>query len=116
MYHRCERTADIGGFYNAFGFKVAEDSYSRPDFVGTELEFMHLLLLKRAYAIEQDWPEHAEVCAEAELEFLKEHLEWWIPQLCETLRGASTCAFYRSLSNFLERFIQSEAAANLQPA
>lgn len=116
IFYRHQRIADIAGFYGAFGFRVSEDAHMRPDFIGTELEFMCMLLLKRAYALEQGWEDKAEICMDAERKFFSEHLEWWIPQLCETIRGASECAFYRSLGNFLESFIQNEASKYLQPA
>lgn len=116
IFNRYQRIADIAGFYRAFGFELAAESHQRADFVGTELEFMHVVLLKHAYAIEQGWDDQAEVCREASGKFLAEHLEWWIPAMCEKLRGASSCAFYQSLSDFLESFIQSEASRQLQPA
>lgn len=116
IFYRYQRMADIAGFYRAFGFENSTDSYQRPDYVGTELEFMHLLLLKHAYAVEQGWDEESQICEEAAGKFVHEHLEWWVPSMCEKLRGASSCAFYRSLSNFLESFIKSEASRYLQPA
>lgn len=116
IFYRHQRIADISGFYNAFGFEVSQQEHQRPDFIGTELEFMCMLLLKRTYALEQSWNDEAEVCLDAERKFFTEHLEWWMPQLCETIRGASSCAFYISLSNFLESFIRNEALRYLQPA
>lgn len=116
IFYRYQRMADIAGFYRAFGFENSTESFQRPDYVGTELEFMHLLLLKHAYAVEQGWDEKSQICEEAEGKFVHEHLEWWVPSMCEKLRGASSCAFYRSLSNFLEAFIKSEASRYLQPA
>ena len=116
IFHRYQRMADISGFYNAFGFELSQESHQRPDFIGTELEFVKLLLLKRAYAIEQGWEDKAKICEDAETEFFREHIEWWIPTMCEKLREASKCAFYRSISNFLEPFIRHEASRYLQPA
>ncbi|MAG36402.1 MAG: hypothetical protein CL878_09180 [Dehalococcoidia bacterium] len=116
IFNRQQRLADAAGFYRAFGFELAGDAYQRADFVGTELEFMHVVLIKHAYALEQGWDDQAEACKDAEGKFLSEHLEWWIPAMCEKLRGASTCAFYRSLSHFLESFIRSEASEYPQPA
>lgn len=116
IFYRYQRMADIAGFYRAFGFENSTDSYQRPDYVGTELEFMQLLLLKHAYAIEQGWEDESQICENAESKFVHEHLEWWVPSMCEKLRGASSCAFYKSLSNFLESFVGSEASRYLQPA
>ena len=116
IFYRFQRIADVAGFYRAFGFELAADSHQRADFVGTELEFMHVLLLKQAYAVENGWHDQAEACNEAERKFFREHLEWWIPSMCQRLRGASSCTFYKSLSDFLESFIRSEESRYLQPA
>ena len=116
IFNRYQRMADVGGFYRAFGFEPSGDAHQRPDFIGLELEFMQLLLIKRAYAMEQGWDDKVEACRDAEKEFLKEHLAWWVPAMCENLRGASTCAYYKQLSDFLEAFIASEASRQLQPA
>jgi TorA maturation chaperone TorD len=116
IFYRHQRIADVSGFYKAFGFERAEELFQRFDFVGTELEFMCLLLLKRAYAIEHGMDDQADICAEAETKFFNEHLEWWIPTMCEKLLGADTCGFYPSLSSFLNSFIVSESSKYLQPA
>ena len=114
IFNRYQRMADVGGFYRAFGFEPATDAHQRPDFIGLELEFMQILLIKRAYAMEQRWDDKVQACLDAEREFLKEHLAWWVPAMCENLRGASTCAYFRQLSDFLEAFIGSEASRQLQ--
>ena len=116
IFYRHQRIADVSGFYKAFGFERAEESFQRPDFVGTELEFMCLLLLKQAYAVEQEMHEESEVCADAETKFFNEHLEWWIPAMCENLLGADVCGFYPSLSSFLKSFMVNETSRYLQPA
>ena len=116
IFYRHQRIADVSGFYRAFGFERSTESFERQDFVGMELEFMQVLLLKLAYAMQNGWDDQAEMCRDAEAKFFKEHLEWWIPDMCERLRGASPCEFYKSLSSFLESFIKSEASRYLQPA
>jgi TorA maturation chaperone TorD len=116
IFYRHQRIADIAGFYRAFGFEIAPDSHQRADFVGTELEFMRVLLLKQAYALENGWDEKALACRDAEGKFFREHLEWWIPSMCSALKGAGKCAFYTALGGFLESFIRSEASRYLQPA
>jgi TorA maturation chaperone TorD len=116
IFHRHERIANVSGFYKAFGFERAEQSFQRPDFVGAELEFMCLLLLKRAYAVDRGLDEESEVCAKAESKFFNEHLEWWIPEMCDNLQEADVCGFYTSLGSFLRSFIVNETSRYLQPA
>lgn len=115
IFNRYQRLADVAGFYRAFGFDVSNESFQRADFIGTELEFMQVLLLKRAYAEEQGWNTETQTCVAAENIFIKEHLEWWVTSMCEGLREDKTCAFYTSLSKFLDHFVRTEALRCLQP-
>jgi DMSO reductase family type II enzyme chaperone len=109
-FTRTHRMADAAGFYQAFGMQPAESAGQRPDFIGTELEFMYLLLLKEMYAEEKRWEEQAAICREAQARFFHEHLAWWVPQLCDKLEAASSCAYYRTLATFLKAFIEAEKA------
>ena len=77
-YRQSQEMADISGFYRAFGFQVGGEQRERPDFLGTELEFLYVLSLKEAYAAEQGIEEHVEVCVEARRAFLRDHLGCWI--------------------------------------
>ena len=116
LFYRRQRIADVSEFYKAFGFERAEQSFQRPDFVGAELEFMCLLLLKRAYAVDRGSDEESEVCATAESKFFNKHLEWWIPEMCDNLQEAGVSGFYTSLGSFLRSFIVNETSRYLQPA
>lgn len=116
IFNRYQRMADIAGFYRAFGFESAEASPERPDFVGSELEFMNILALKEAYAIEQDWGEKADVCRDAQAKFFAEHLEWWVPPMCQKLTAATDSDYYRALTVFLEALIAEDRMKCLQPA
>ncbi len=115
-FARAHRMADAAGFYQAFGMQPAAQAGQRPDFIGTELEFMYLLILKQLYAEEQDWEEQAAVCREAQAKFFREHLAWWIPKLCDKLESTSSCPYYRDLASFLRAFIQAEETRFPSPA
>jgi TorA maturation chaperone TorD len=116
IFNRYQRLADVAGFYRAFGFNVSNCSRQRPDFIGTELEFMQVLLLKRAYAEEQGWNTETQTCVSAESIFIGEHLEWWVKLMCKNLRGDETCTFHTSLSNFLEHFVRTEGLRYMKTA
>ncbi len=77
-YRMSQELADIAGFYNAFGFTPGGVVRERPDHIAVELEFMHVLSLKEAYAAQRDIQEHIEVCQQAQRKFLSEHLGKWI--------------------------------------
>lgn len=77
--------ADVAGFYRAFGLEPCEAKRERPDHIAVELEFMHVLALKEAYALAHDWDEKAEVCREAQAGFLRDHLGRWAPSFLKSL-------------------------------
>jgi TorA maturation chaperone TorD len=100
------RLADITAYYLAFGLQVAQGTGERPDFIGTEADFLHAILMKRFHAEEQGWGEQAAICAEAEAQFLKEHVLWWMPRLAQGLRVHK--GFYGALGAFLLAFLREE--------
>ena len=101
-----QRLADISAYYLAFGLQVAEGTGERMDFVGTEVEFLHALLLKRYNAEQQGWDEQAAICSKAEVQFLKEHAFQWMPGLAEKLSGQD--GFYGALGELLLAFMRVE--------
>lgn len=107
-FSMANRLADVTGFYLAFGLQPREGSGERPDFIATQAEFMHALLVKQAYAQERGWAEQADVCADAEGKFLRDHFLWWTPMLCMALRKTASDPFYRALSEVLQAFIALE--------
>ena len=84
-YRQSQEMADISGFYRAFGFQVGGEQRERPDYLGTELEFLYVLSLKEAYAAEQGIEEHVEVCVEARRLFLRDHLGRWIGLFAQSI-------------------------------
>lgn len=103
-----QRLADISAFYLAFGLQVAPGTGERLDFIGTEADFLHALLLKRYHAEQQGWAEQADICAKAEAQFLKEHVLWWMPRLAQSLIEHK--GFYGALGTLLLAFLQEEQA------
>jgi TorA maturation chaperone TorD len=109
--------ADIAGFYQAFGFRSGGSVRERPDHLSAELEFMYLLALKEAYAVENSLTEQAEICADAQRKFLQDHLAAWIGPFRrslerstgERLGEAGMQSPYLKLSRLAEAFITSEA-------
>ncbi|MFU8771170.1 MAG: TorD/DmsD family molecular chaperone, partial [Anaerolineales bacterium] len=77
-FRQVQELADITGFYQAFGFKLGGSVRERPDHIAVEVEFMHLLALKEAYAISNGTKEQVETCIDGQKNFLKEHLGRWI--------------------------------------
>lgn len=105
-----EKLADVAGFYEAFGFELSEGLGERPDFIGAEMDFARLLLLKQAYAEAQGWDQRADVTAESIKTFLSAHIVEWIPKLCYALEElADDDGVYFTAAIALNVFIESEA-------
>ncbi len=103
-----QRLADISAFYLAFGLQVAPGTGERFDFIGTEADFLHALLLKRYHAERKGWVKQVDICAKAEAQFLKEHVLWWMPRLAQELIEHK--GFYGALGALLLAFLQEEQA------
>jgi len=89
--------ADLSGFYIAFGFGPPPGAASPPDHLGTELEFVSLMYLKLASALERRNAEQVEVTQRALAAFLRDHLGRWSDALCSSLRDSGADAAYRAL-------------------
>ncbi len=116
-YRQSQEMADIAGFYRAFGFNIGGQVRERPDHISAELEFMHVLALKEAYAAERDVLEHVEICIDAQRKFLQEHLGKWVGLLAESLarsagEGPVLSAVegpYVTLARFAADFVEADA-------
>lgn len=100
--------ADILGFYEAFGLKPSQCLKELPDHIGTELEFMAILLLKEAYARSKGTDEQVELCVDAQVKFLKDHLAPWATPFCHQVEKESRTPFYRAIAGLTRRFLRLE--------
>lgn len=108
-YRQSQEMADIAGFYRAFGFNLGGQKRERPDHVAVELEFMHILALKEAYALETDIPEHLEICQAAQGKFLQDHLGRWIGLFAQGVAHNAPDSLYTPLAQFVADFVQADA-------
>jgi DMSO reductase family type II enzyme chaperone len=101
--------ADVAGFYKAFGVEVGEGG-ERVDHITAELEFMNLLAVKEAVALQEEGEgEHAQICRDASRVFLRDHLVRWAPRLGECLAEAEGDPIYSAAGRLLGRFIVFDA-------
>lgn len=115
-FRQSQELADIAGFYQAFGFRLGEVQRERPDHLSVELEFMYLLALKEALALENGSQEQAEICRQAQRHFLRDHLGRWIAAFNASLLRSShtrlgsqvTESIYLKLAQVAEDFIAAE--------
>lgn len=99
IYQKTEAMADISGFYAAYGLEVSTAKADRPDFLGTELEFMSFLSLKEVYALEHNEREHLETCRETQKKFLTDHLGRWVGVFAKILSQSTSNVFYAGLGS-----------------
>ncbi len=110
-FRQSQELADLAGFYRAFGFRVGGQVRERPDHLAVELEFMHVLALKEAYAYANGLAEHAEICREAQGKFLQAHLGQWIGALAQALASSSGGGPYCDLARGAAAFVGADAAS-----
>jgi nitrate reductase assembly molybdenum cofactor insertion protein NarJ len=99
VWRQSNELADIAGFYRAFGFDPLGE---RPDHAAVELEFLHVLAYKEAWATAHRDEAHADVCRKATVAFARDHALAWLPALAgriEVLAGAGPYAVCARLLN-----------------
>ena len=117
-YRQSQEMADLSGFYQAFGFTTGGAIRERADHVAMELEFMHVLALKEAYAIDRGVLEQVDVCVEAQGKFLQDHLGRWIDLYAQSLTHNTGEGIFSALAHFAADFITADAnrlGVQLQP-
>lgn len=110
LFQQTQQLSDIAGFYRAFGLDLSDDAKERPDHLAVELEFLHFLCVKEAYALEHHTPEKVELTRDAEVKFLQDHLLLWVPSFTRRLQTAAGSGFYKALGELMAAFLSAEAA------
>lgn len=98
LFQETQCLADIAGFYLAFGLESAEACRERPDHIAVELEFMHALAVKEAYALNMEWGEQTDLCREAQAQFLGDHLGRWAPTFLRHLKRHTEYRFFEQVA------------------
>ncbi len=106
IFQKSHNLADIAGFYKAFGLQLAPDLNDRMDHISVELEFMHFLCVKEAYALAKGHPvEQLGICTEAQAKFLGEHLGQWAIGFVRRLENKAGSNFYGLVGQLLKAFL-----------
>lgn len=102
--------ADLNGFYAAFGFELVEDAPSPPDHLGTEIEFVSLLHLKKAVALQKRQFRSVKIADEAMAHFLEDHLGRWTAAFEAALQEAKAAPPYALLASLLRKAVAVDCA------
>jgi TorA maturation chaperone TorD len=105
-FRQPQALADLVGFYRAFGLEVG--AAERADSLAIELEFMHYLAYREAYALTRHGPEAIAVLRDGERRFLAEHVGRWAPVVARAVGARSTGAL-AAAAHLLEAFLAWEA-------
>ncbi|QWR77568.1 TorD/DmsD family molecular chaperone [Candidatus Magnetomonas plexicatena] len=99
--------ADVAGFYGAFGLDTSASVPERVDHISTELEFMHVMALKEAAALEEGDPEHLEIVRHGQQKFMTDHLGRWVNRFTDAVVAVGdTGSFYYTLAKILSIWIE----------
>jgi DMSO reductase family type II enzyme chaperone len=109
LFQQTQQLADIAGFYRAFGLTLSDEAHERPDHLTIELEFLHFLCFKEAYALQHHGAEQAELCRDAERTFLTDHLLQWASSFAKRLQEAAGGGWYGQLGALFATFLSMEA-------
>jgi len=107
-FQQPQALANISGFYRAFGLEMAKDAAERADHLAVELEFMHYLAYREAYALEHHGREQARLIRGAQRRFLQDHLGRWGPVVARAVAARADGAL-AAAARLLERFLDAEA-------
>jgi DMSO reductase family type II enzyme chaperone len=105
IFMQAQQLSDIAAFYRAFSMDVSDAVKERVDHIGIELEFMHFLTYKEAYAHQHHGEEQAQICVDAQQKFLREHLGRWAPVLARMMQRQTSHGVYSALAALLEDFL-----------
>jgi len=106
IYQQTQDLADLSGFYKAFGVEVSrEDNINRWDHIAVELEFLHFLTYKLAYATENSIDKEREICLAAKKKFLNAHIGRWIAAFSNAVEKKSHVLFYREIADITNEYV-----------
>ena len=108
IYQETDYLSDIAGFFRAFGMELAEKE--RPDHISTELEFMHVVTCKEAFAQMHHGPEKARLCRVVQRKFMEDHLGRWGQQFAGQLERQAPTGYFRAVAGLLDVFLAAEVS------
>jgi TorA maturation chaperone TorD len=113
---QAQELSDVSGFYRAFGLEPSTRVTERWDHVAVELEFVELLSMKEAYALETHQEEMFELTRHALKRFVREHIGFFGIALGASLQEHDPDGFYGGVGRLLASFLTAVSAELGVPA
>ena len=101
-FQRSRLLSDIAGFYKAFGL---ETYHERPDFLVSELEFIHYLIYKEINAPDA---QKRYLCQDAQKKFFNEHFYPAAKKITEKIIQQARGSFYIEIARVLLESLEAE--------
>jgi TorA maturation chaperone TorD len=92
------------------GFYVDPKARQLPDHISVELEFMAELAREESSAWAQNNIATARDSVARQSEFVKDHLQEWVPEFCRKMRERASTQFYREIAGLLADLVERERA------
>ncbi|MBM3214251.1 hypothetical protein FJZ36_04990 [Candidatus Poribacteria bacterium] len=108
IFYQSQELADISGFYRAYELDVSETAHERLDHVSVELEWMHVVAAREAYALQEGKSEQAEVCRDSQRQFVEAHIGRWGSYFARLVASAAPDTVYRRFADVLQWFLEYE--------
>ena len=117
IFQKTQGLADNAGFLRAFGLAPAPGIADRLDHISIELEFLHVLAAKEAYALARGHgEERLAIVRDATRKYLNDHLGRWAPAFAARLESKAQDGPYAALARLLAAFIAEDTLAlNVAP-
>lgn len=108
IFQETQELSDIVGFFRAFGLELADRE--RPDHISVELEFLHVLTYKEAYALIHHGPSKARLCREVQRKFMQAHLGRWALLFAQRVREKAGGGYFACVASLTEAFLSADIA------
>jgi TorA maturation chaperone TorD len=96
---------EINRLFSKMGIRVPEEWHQPSDYIGVELDFMHLLCEKEKEAWEKNQSDSVHEIAEIEKSFLENHLGLWAPIFSEKMIEQAREDFFRGIGRLTKGIV-----------
>jgi TorA maturation chaperone TorD len=104
VFDKARELANLARFYRAFDLALKQSDNQRADHISAECEFVCLMTLREARALQRSSPIAEETRAATRL-FLREHLSRFVPAVAAKLVSADDGGFYGALARLCSKFV-----------